>query len=228
MRSRPTATRPRSWRSSSATRTVRNNRCARITGARRAALARSSSGSSTHGRTDRATWDGNDYQARFDSLAARGVDVHGEVAFVLELDPVPKSVLDAGCGTGRVAIELARRGVVVAGVDVDPSMLATARKNAPAIDWLEHDLATLDLGRTFDVVVMAGNVPLFTAPGTHAAIVGGCARHVALGGALLAGVPLGRGYQLDAYDRPFNPVGLTPAERLAYWGREPLEARGAQ
>ena len=108
------------------------------------------------------TWDGDDYQARFDSLAARGVDVHGEVAFVLGLDPVPKSVLDAGCGTGRVAIELARRGVAVVGVDVDASMLATARTNAPAIDWHEHDLATLDLGRTFDAVVMAGNVPLFT------------------------------------------------------------------
>ena len=30
--------------------------------------------------------------------------------------------------------------------------------------------------RTFDVVVMAGNVPLFTPPGTHAAVVAGCAR----------------------------------------------------
>ena len=65
------------------------------------------------------TWDGDEYQARFDSLAARGVDVHGEVAFVLGLDPAPASVLDAGCGTGRVAIELARRGVEVVGVDVD-------------------------------------------------------------------------------------------------------------
>ena len=172
------------------------------------------------------TWDGDDYQARFDSLASRGVDVHGEVAFLLGLDPVPRSVLDAGCGTGRVAIELARRGVVVAGVDVDPSMLATARKNAPAIDWLEHDLATLDLGRTFDVVVMAGNVPLFTAPGTHAAIVGGCARHVATGGALVAGFQLGRGYELDAYDDHCTAAGLTLAERFATWDREPFEAGG--
>ena len=60
-------------------------------------------------------WDGDDYQARFDALAARGVDVHGEVAFLLGLDPVPATVLDAGCGTGRVAIELAERGVAVVG-----------------------------------------------------------------------------------------------------------------
>src|SRR5580765_3334121 len=114
------------------------------------------------------TWDGDEYQARFDALAAGGVDVHGEVAFVLGLDPAPASVLDAGCGTGRVAIELARRGVEVVGVDVDASMLATARRAVPTVEWHEHDLATLDLGRTFDAVVLAGNVPLFTPPGTQA------------------------------------------------------------
>jgi SAM-dependent methyltransferase len=172
------------------------------------------------------TWDGDDYQARFDSLAARGVDVHGEVAFVLGLDPVPKSVLDAGCGTGRVAIELARRGVAVVGVDIDASMLATARNNAPAIDWYEHDLATLDLGRMFDAVVMAGNVPLFTPPGTQGAIVAGCARHVMTGGALVAGFQLGRGYALDAYDAHCTAAGLTLAERYAGWAREAFGAGG--
>jgi 2-polyprenyl-3-methyl-5-hydroxy-6-metoxy-1,4-benzoquinol methylase len=172
------------------------------------------------------TWDGDDYQARFDSLAASGVDVHGEVAFLLGLDPVPKTVLDAGCGTGRVAIELARRGVAVVGVDVDPSMLATARKTAPTIEWHEQDLATLDLGRQFEVVVMAGNVPLFTPAGTHAAIVAGCARHVGPGGALVAGFQLGRGYSLDEFDEHCTAAGLTLAERYAGWAREPFDSGG--
>src|SRR4051812_30786670 len=172
------------------------------------------------------TWDGDDYQARFDSLAARGVDVHGEVAFLLSLEPPPASVLDAGCGTGRVAIELARRGVAVTGVDVDASMLATARKSAPDLNWYEHDLATFDLGRTFDVVVMAGNVPLFTPPGTHAAIVAGCARHVKAGGALVAGFQLGRGYALAEYDEHCSAAGLALAERYAGWAREPFTAGG--
>lgn len=168
------------------------------------------------------TWDGDDYQARFDSLAERGVDVHGEVAFLLGLDPIPASVLDAGCGTGRVAIELARRGVAVTGVDVDVSMLTTARKSAPGLDWYEHDLASLDLARTFDTVVMAGNVLLFTPPGTHAAVVHGCARHVAPGGALVAGFQLGRSYTLAAYDEHCTAAGLTLGERYAGWAREPF------
>ena len=79
----------------------------------------------------RMTWDGDAYQARFDALVAGGVDVHGEATFVLALAPLPASVLDAGCGTGRVAIELARHEIFVVGVDTDASMLAAARRSVP-------------------------------------------------------------------------------------------------
>jgi SAM-dependent methyltransferase len=171
-------------------------------------------------------WDGDAYQAQFDRLAAGGHDVHGEATFVASLDPPPTSVLDAGCGTGRVAIELALRGMTLVGVDVDRSMLDRARRAAPDVEWIEHDLTTLDLGRTFSVVVMAGNVPLFTPPGTHAALVAGCARHVAPGGALVAGFQLGRGYELDAYDEHCRAAGLTLTDRYATWDREPFRARG--
>ena len=166
------------------------------------------------------TWDGDSYQERFDALAAGGNDVHGEAAFVESLNP--RSVLDAGCGTGRVAIELDHRGIEVVGVDADDSMLATARKRAPSIAWVEQDLTTLDLGRSFDVVVMAGNVPLFTPPGTQAALVAGCARHVASGGALVAGFQLDRGYDLAQYDAQCAEAGLVLDERHATWDREPF------
>ena len=163
------------------------------------------------------TWDGDDYQARFDRLAESGSDVHGEATFVRAYDPA--TVLDAGCGTGRVAIELVRHGIDVVGADVDPSMLATARRLEPAITWVEADLTQLHLGRTFDVVVMAGNVPLFTPPGTEAALVAGVARHVRPGGLLIAGFSLDRGYGTDDYDAHADAVGLTLAERFAAWDR---------
>src|SRR5437870_4516339 len=137
---------------------------------------------------------GDDYDARFTTLAQTGQDVHGEAHFVTTLGP--GSVLDAGCGTGRVAIELARRGIEVVGVDAEPSMIATARQRTPELAWFVADLANLELGRTFDVVIMAGNVPLFTRAGTQAALVGGCARHVSPGGALVCGLQLGHGYDL--------------------------------
>ncbi len=69
---------------------------------------------------------GADYDARFEALAAQGDHVHGEADLVTELTPGP-DVLDAGCGTGRVAIELARRGHRVVGTDIDPAKLELAK-----------------------------------------------------------------------------------------------------
>ena len=162
-------------------------------------------------------WDGDDYQRRFDRLASSGVDVHGEATFVRAYDP--GSVLDAGCGTGRVAVELAHQGLDVVGADADASMLATARRLGPHVTWVESDLTTLDLRRTFDVVVMAGNVPLFTPPGTEAALVAGVARHVRPGGHLIAGFSLDRGYTVDDYDEHASAAGLVLAERFSAWDR---------
>src|SRR5574338_1119724 len=107
----------------------------------------------------------DEYEAQYEAEAAAGNDVHGEANFVCAYEP--RSVLDAGCGTGRVGRELARRGIDVAGVDIDPEMLATARRKAPDVAWHAADLATIDLGRAFDAIVMAGNVMIFLAPGSE-------------------------------------------------------------
>jgi SAM-dependent methyltransferase len=169
-------------------------------------------------------WTGDEYQRRFDALAARGDDVHGEATFVRAL--APTSVLDAGCGTGRVAIELARHGIDVVGVDADASMLATARERAPELTWVEHDVGTVDLEREFDVVVMAGNVPLFTPEGTRRRLVTGCGRHVARAGVLVAGFQLGRGYEIGEYDADCAAAGLEQLERYATWAGEPFPGDG--
>ena len=164
-------------------------------------------------------WDGEDYQARFDRLAAAGQDVHGEVDFLMAFAPV--RVLDAGCGTGRVAIELARRGVEVVGIDVDASMLSTARRRAPEVTWVEADLTTFDLGERFELVVLAGNVPLFTPEGTQPALAARCAAHVAPGGRLVAGFSTDRGYTAGDWDAHVTAAGLVAEDRFATWDRAP-------
>ncbi|GAA2344350.1 hypothetical protein SVIO_007330 [Streptomyces violaceusniger] len=77
------------------------------------------------------TWNGEEYQSRFDRIAVEGGDVHGEAALVRSF--APATVLDAGCGTGRVAIELARHGIAVAGVDVDASNPYTGGEYAVSV-----------------------------------------------------------------------------------------------
>ena len=80
------------------------------------------------------------YDERWARMAAAGENPHGEADLVCRFDPA--TVLDGGCGTGRVAIELARRGIDVVGVDLDTDMLARARAKAPELTWVEADLAT--------------------------------------------------------------------------------------
>jgi len=150
---------------------------------------------------------GDAYDARYDERAAAGENVHGEADFVMRF--APASVLDAGCGTGRVARELARRGVDVVGVDLDPEMLAVARRRSPELAWIEADLAMLHLGRTFDVVVAAGNVLILLTPGSEPMVVANLVRHLRPGGRLVAGFQLRSGdLTLPAYDALATKAGL--------------------
>jgi SAM-dependent methyltransferase len=167
---------------------------------------------------------GRDYDARFERLARQGQYLHGEADFVSSLGA--SRVLDAGCGTGRLAIELARRGVEVTGVDVEPSMIDQARAKAPELDWRLGDLATVDLEPdAYDLAVMAGNVLLFTAPGTEGAVVANLASSVARGGAVVAGFQLESGrYDLASYDAACGRAGLVLTGRWATWDRAALPA----
>ena len=160
---------------------------------------------------------GDAYEAHFEARAASGEDVHGEASFVERLGV--RSVLDAGCGTGRVARELARRGLDVVGLDIDPEMLRTARRIAPQLDWRLGDLATADLGRGFEAVVMAGNVMLFLADGSEGPVVGNLARHLVAGGLLIAGFQLGHRLTLAQYDALAGAAGLELLERWSTWDR---------
>ena len=160
---------------------------------------------------------GASYDERFRALAASGMHVHGEADYVSTLLPAG-SVLDAGCGTGRVAVELAARGYDVVGVDSDASMLEVARRHELA--WVEADLATLDLGRRFDLVVCAGNVMVFLAPGTEAEVVRRLAAHLLPGGLLVSGWRTDR-MALSSYDELVRAAGLEQVVRHSTWDGDP-------
>lgn len=138
-------------------------------------------------------------------------------------------MLDAGCGTGRVAIELARRGHDVVGVDLDPAMLDLARDKAPDLAWIQGDLSDVvvsdDAGerRPFDAAVAAGNVMIFLERGTEAAVVANLAAHLRPGGVLVAGFQLSDGYmQLHVYDALAERNGLELEARYSTWEGAPF------
>ncbi len=165
---------------------------------------------------DLEAWD-----ARWEQMAASGGNPHGEADCVRRF--APASVLDVGCGTGRVAIELARHGIDVVGVDLDDDMLAIARRKAPAITWCSADAARMALGRTFDLAVLAGNVVPFCEPADRPALVATVAAHLHPGGVLLTGFTLGPASPgLDAWDRWCAACGLEPVARWSTWDGRPF------
>ncbi|MEO5953336.1 MAG: class I SAM-dependent methyltransferase [Chloroflexia bacterium] len=169
--------------------------------------------------TERSNVDGQAYDTTYTRRAAQGENVHGEADLVESFHPT--SVLDAGCGTGRVGIELARRGIDVVGADIDTRMLEAARQKAPNIEWHLSDLLTLSLDRHFDAIVLAGNVMIFLTPGTEGAVLQNMARHLAPNGVLIAGFQLQQdALTLHEYDQLAAAAGLVLATRYATWDGE--------
>lgn len=168
---------------------------------------------------------GDDYDARWREMAAAGDSIHGEADLTESLLDGGNRVLDAGCGTGRVTVELARRGIEVVGVDADPAMLAAARAKAPTLRWVDADLAEpLELaGGSFDLVLLAGNVMIFLEPGTEGRVLDNLAGLLVPGGLLVAGFSLlPDRLGLDRYDRLAESAGLGLRDRWATWDRQPF------
>lgn len=65
-----------------------------------------------------------------------------------------KDVLDVGCGTGTLAIQLSDLGFHVTGVDLSDEMLTVAADKASGRDvtFIQQDMRELDLGQTFSIV----------------------------------------------------------------------------
>jgi SAM-dependent methyltransferase len=176
---------------------------------------------------DTAAPRGDDYDLRWARLAASGKAIHGEADLVdhmLEKTGASR-ILDAGCGTGRVAVELARRGYSVVGVDADPGMLDTARGKDPEIPWINADLGDLEtrLDSTFELVLLAGNVMIFLDPGSEGRVLSQLADRLATDGLLVAGFSIRPGrLQLAEYDSLAEAAGLRLHRRWATWDREPF------
>ncbi len=110
-----------------------------------------------------------------------------------EADRHDGRVLELGCGTGQKLIPIASDGHPCVGLELSSDMLAEARRKADArgveVEWLQGDMRGFDLGRTFDLVIIAANSLLHL---HEAQDLVGCLRsvrrHLAPGGRLVLDV----------------------------------------
>ena len=100
-------------------------------------------------------------------------------------------ILDVGCGTGRHAIELSKRGYDVVGIDLSESMLKRARSKASEqnlkIDFINHDARNMPFVHTFDLVIMLceGAFPLMETDEMNFQILRNAANALKLKGKLI-------------------------------------------
>jgi len=172
------------------------------------------------------------YVDRFAREYAEGADLEGEARFVDVLAPRHARVLDAGCGTGRVAAALHRMGHRAIGVDRDAGLVAIAADRYPGPAFRAADLLTLDAEmlsaaggpEVFDVIVLAGNVMVYLAPGTERETLRVLAGLLAPGGRIVTGFGTDRDYSVDELDRDAAAVRLTVEHRFATWHLDPWTA----
>ena len=116
------------------------------------------------------------------------VDVYLKLPYRGELEllaahlPAGCSILELGCGTGRLTRRLLERGHVVTAVDNSAEMLSHVPEGAARACC---DIERLELGRVFDVVLLASNLVNVGDDAIRAAQLLACRRHLAPGGELL-------------------------------------------
>jgi SAM-dependent methyltransferase len=179
------------------------------------------------------------YAERWRRIASEGADILGEARLIDAMAPRRARILDAGCGTGRLAAHLLPAGHTVVGVDLDPELIAVAREDHPQARWEVQNLAELDLRDpgeestastersgggerlVFDLEVSAGNVLAFLSAAERRPALERLSAHLAPEGRLVVGFGAGRGYAFEDFAADAEAAGLVLQQRFSSWDLRP-------
>ena len=157
---------------------------------------------------------GPGYLALYDGFLAERTPVEvDQIEALLQLHP-PRRILDLPCGQGRHAIELARRGYEVTGVDLSTYMLGVAAERAEAarvrVRWLAGDMREALPGETFDLILnLFTSLGYFDDEADDRRVVRAAASMLEPGGRFLLEVINGQRVMGNFQEREWFTVGQT-------------------
>jgi SAM-dependent methyltransferase len=120
-------------------------------------------------------------------------ELTADIGFVLTLAArAAGSLLELGCGSGRLLVPLARAGYTVTGIDSSPAMLSLARERLAAepepvqqrITLLEADMTAFELKEQFALAFVSYNTFMHLSPAQKRATLGHTRRHMQPGARL--------------------------------------------
>ena len=151
--------------------------------------------------------------------------------------PAPRTLLELGAGSGSLAFHL-KTHLTLTLTDLSEDMLAHSRAVNPECEHIQGDMTTLDLGRTFDVVLIHDAIMYMTSPEMLKAAMATAARHCRPGSGVLfmpdcvtetfepktehggEDAPDGRGLRYLQWDRDPDPTDNTIDVAYAFLLRE--------
>ena len=93
------------------------------------------------------------YDAIYSTFKNYAAEADAIASLVRTAHPGAKTMLDVACGTGEHAKHLhLRHGFVVDGLDLDPKLLAVARRKLPSARFFEADMSAFALAQRYDVI----------------------------------------------------------------------------
>ena len=95
-----------------------------------------------------------------------------------------RTLLDVGCGGGKNVFNL-KRDYEVTGLDRSPRMLELARNLNPECEFVQGDMRTFSLDRTFDAVLMDDAISYMTSPADLRSAFAAAWRHLRPGGIMV-------------------------------------------
>ena len=153
-------------------------------------------------------WDASAYDRRHGFVAE-----YGRALLELVPDDPALSVLDLGCGTGTLTVQLAANGRRVVGADSSPEMIERARAQYPGIDFRVCDALALPFDGEFGAVFSNA---VFHWIGNHDALLQNIRRALKPGGLLICEFGAEGNVQTisDAFARACAEQGLTVHSRF--------------